>query len=144
MKKIIILLSLITWNASLYAASPIGVFSTSADWGDVTGMRLGEYKITFKNASAAGAGWELYYLDGFPCFGAGEYVHAWVSEKDVSEFVRVLCVRRPKEITFAYRAAKKNAPKGVTVGMLSCTVEKDLSVKLGGCEKQDWVDFAKD
>jgi hypothetical protein len=131
-------------SAGFAAPAYIAIPGNNVDWESVTGLNTVEYRIGFKNTKAAGDGWEMYYLNEFPCFGAGTYVYAWVSAKDSSAEMRVLCVRRPKEVKLAYRPAKKGATEGRTVGMLTCNIEKDLSVDLGGCKKESWADFAKD
>jgi hypothetical protein len=119
--------------------------STSIDWEAVTGLRLSEYKITFANTNAAGnIGWEMYYLDEFPCYGYAQYVRTWVNAKNKDGFVRVNCLRRPLQIKLAYREAKRDEWQGRTTGILKCKVEKNLSVQLDKCEKQDWSDFAKE
>lgn len=120
------------------------IMSTSTDWEAVTGLRLSEYKIIFTGTKAAGAGWEIYYLDAFPCYGYAQYVRAWADAKTNDASVRALCIRRPMEISLAYRAAKKNDPQGRTTGILKCRVEKNMTVDLGKCEKQNWSDFANE
>jgi hypothetical protein len=118
--------------------------STSVDWEAVSGLRLSEYKITFANAKAAGAGWEMYFLDEFPCYGVGQYVRAWVGRNSDGGFLRANCIRRPDQVRLAYRPAKKNDPQGRTDGILKCRVDKNLSVDLSACERQDWADWAKE
>jgi hypothetical protein len=121
------------------------IMSTSTDWEALTGLRLSEYKMTFEGTkAAAGAGWEIYYLDAFPCYGYAQYVRTWTDAKTKDASVRANCVRRPTEISLAYRVAKKSDPQGRTTGMLKCRVEKNLTVDLTKCEKQNWSEFAKD
>ncbi|MDR2769853.1 MAG: hypothetical protein LBB08_00200 [Rickettsiales bacterium] len=119
--------------------------STSTDWEAVSGLRLHEYKMTFSNAKPAAGGWELYYLDSFPCYGYAQYVRTWVSNasfRDAS--LRANCVKAPQEAKLAYRAAKKNDWQGRTDGILRCPVEKNLEIDLSSCEKQTWPEFSKD
>ncbi|MDR3208392.1 MAG: hypothetical protein LBT45_00925 [Rickettsiales bacterium] len=119
--------------------------STSVDWEAVSGLRLREYKITFSGTKAAGStGWEMYYLDGFPCYGFAQYTRTWVSQKNGDGFLRANCVRQPKEILLAYRSAKKEDSQGRTTGILRCAVSKNLVVKLDECTSQDWSDFERE
>jgi hypothetical protein len=118
--------------------------STSVDWEAVSGLRLGEYKITFSGAKAAGnIGWEMYFLDGFPCYGFAQYTRTWINSNNTDGYLRANCLRRPKEISLAYRAAKKDAPQGRTTGILTCPVDKKQVADLTKCSKQDWADFEK-
>lgn len=119
--------------------------STSTDWEAISGLRLSEYKITFSGNKAVGkTGWEMYFLDEFPCYGYGQYVRTWIGANDKNGLVRANCLKQPKEIKLAYRVAKKNDPQGRTTGILKCRVEKNLSIDLSKCDKQDWSDWAKD
>jgi hypothetical protein len=119
--------------------------STSVDWEAATGLRLREYKITFSNAKAAGqVGWEMYYLDEFPCYGSAQYVRAWVSAKNNDGFLRANCLRQPKQIKMAYRVAARDDWQSRTTGILTCKVDKNLVVNLAECGEQKWSDFAKE
>ena len=121
------------------------ITTTSVDWESATGLRLGEFKITFANTRVAGnTGWEMYYLDGFPCYGSGQFVRTWVNSKNSDGFIRIVCLRRPAEIKLAYRVAGKNDSQGRTTGILSCKVENNLSVKLDECMAETWSDFTRD
>ena len=144
MKKLFCLLAILFCAASAPADDRALIQATSVDWEAATGARLGEYKITFANTKAAGTGWEIFYLDEFPCHGVGQYVRAWVGAKSDDAFVRVLCLWRPKEIKFAYRPAKRDDRAARTIGILRCGVEKNLSVKLDECGTESWADFARD
>ncbi|MDR1071702.1 MAG: hypothetical protein LBL21_03610 [Rickettsiales bacterium] len=119
--------------------------STSVDWEAVSGLRLREYKLTFSGTNVVGKiGWEMYFLDGFPCYGFAQYTRTWVGQKKGDGFLRANCVRQPKEILLAYRVAKKEEFQGRTTGILKCPVAKNMVVKLDECEKQDWADFARE
>jgi hypothetical protein len=119
--------------------------STSVDWEAISGLPLHEYRISFDGKKAAGnIGWEMYYMDGFPCYGYAQYVRAWVNSMDSQGEIRLNCLRRPENITLSYRIAKKDESQNRTTGILKCKVEKNLSVGLDKCEKVNWNDFAKD
>jgi len=119
--------------------------STSVDWEAVTGLRLREFTITFANTRAAGnVGWEMYFLDEFPCYGSGQFVRTWVNSRNSDGTIRVICLRRPEEIRLAYRVAGRNDWQGRTTGVLRCKVERNLSVRLDQCESETWADFARD
>ena len=129
-------------DTAIFRAS---IQSTSVDWEAVTGLRLREYTITFANTRAAGnVGWEMYYFDEFPCYGSGQFVRTWVNSRNSDGTIRVICLRRPTEVSLAYRVAGKNDGQGRTTGVLRCKVERNLSVKLDECKTESWSDFARD
>lgn len=141
MKKITCLLFAMLCAATVSANDAIVIQSASVDWEAATGAKLREYKINFANTKGAGTGWEMYYLDAFPCYGVGQYVRAWVSAKENDAFVRLLCVFQPKEIKFAYRPAKRDDRQSRATGILQCKVEKNLSVKLDSCAATSWAEY---
>jgi hypothetical protein len=119
--------------------------STSVDWEAVSGLRFSEYKITFSGIKAAGGiGWEIYFLDAFPCYGSAQYTRTWVGAGAGDAFLRANCVTRPKEVQLAYRSAKKDERQGRTTGILSCSIDKKNVVNLEKCDKQDWSDFERE
>ena len=119
--------------------------STSVDWEAVTGLNLRQYNLKFINTNVTGpVGWEIYYLDAFPCYGYAQYVRIWMKMGDVNGSIRLNCLRAPQEIMLAQREAKKNQYQGVTTNLLKCKVLKDLSVPLDKCEKKPWNEFLKD
>ena len=119
--------------------------STSVDWEAISGLQLREYRISFDGAKATGnTGWEMYYMDGFPCYGYAQYVRVWMNTMNHDGEIRINCLRRPENIVLAYRVAKKDESQNRTTGILKCKVEKNLSVGLDKCEKIDWNDFAND
>jgi hypothetical protein len=149
--------SLAVWSADSAAPSTgpaiirSSVFSTSTDWEALTGMRLAEYRVLFSRGKADGAvGTELYFLDGFPCYGQTSNVRAWVApssghsaDRDAS--MRITCIAPPKMLRFAWREAKRDAPQAATRGMLSCDAKADggaISVNISECAKlADWKDY---
>ena len=137
----IILYSLATASPSR-AAPPL--LSTSVDWEAVSGLRLSEYKITFSGTKPAGTGWEMYILDAFPCYGFAQYTRAWVSAKKNDGFVRANCVRPPKAVMLAYRAAGENQMQGRTDGILSCPANERQVVNLELCDKKSWAEWNKE
>lgn len=126
------------------------IFSTSSDWEAVTGLRLSQYKIFFgRDRTVTNVGIELYYLDGFPCYGQTENVRAWISPArnfawERNSFIRVTCLHIPKTMQFAYREVPSSALQGRTKGILTCDTEKsggDIMIHLENCiQGDDWKD----
>lgn len=124
------------------------IFSTSTDWEAVTGLPLAEYKGTFTSPDKkliGNKGLVLYYLDGFPCYGLGSWVRAWISPAGkADEHLRIACVYAPDVIRFAWRNAGAQATEATTTGMLTCPVSargRDLTIRLSDCVKdEDWAD----
>ena len=151
MKYLIVLLMTIILfpqcNAADDTPSPrVSIFSTSTDWQGVTGLLLNEYRGTFiPDKKLVGRGLILYYLDGFPCYGLGEGVRAWVGPDWNHEHLRIACVAAPSEIKFAYRNALRDADEATTTGILYCPVRADgreLTIKLSDCTVgPDWKDY---
>ena len=106
----------------------------------MSGLRFKEYKITLTSKTA---GWDVYYLDAFPCYGVAEYVHARVDAKSKKTGLRLACVRAPREISLAYRLAKKDAPTGKAEGVMRCRLGANLDAELSECERTGWADFEK-
>ena len=116
--------------------------STSVDWEAVTGLRLSEFEIRFTGNKAAGnIGWEMYYLDDFPCYGSGQWVRTWLNSRTNDALLRMICLSQPRTIRMAYRQAARTDSQGRTTGMLTCKIEKNLTVDLSKCTIQTWAEF---
>ena len=117
--------------------SPVAVaavhsfFSTSADWESITGMRFSEYQIVFgRDKNFSSIGMELFFLDGFPCYGQAESTRVWISPSR----------------NFAYRETKSETVQNRTTGLLACDVEKQegrkIMIRFENCVKgSDWKDY---
>lgn len=156
MKKIFALCSLLfaLFRAESAAGAVPSIFSTSTDWEALTGLRLNEYRITFgRDATVSNIGMELYFLDGFPCYGQAETARAWVSPQRTFGWdngrdaqMRITCLIAPEKLYFAYREARSETNQGRTKGMLICDVERQenfrLRVRLPDCVKgKEWNEF---
>ena len=156
MKRVILPLLMIMVTCGAFAAKPdaptygplYSIFSTSTDWEGVTGLHLSEYKGTFigDKKLAAPKGLVLYYLDGFPCYGLGSWVRAWISPTGrADEHLRIACVYAPDEIKFAYRNAPNDAIEAATTGLLTCPVTtrgREITIDLSKCVKgKDWTQY---
>ena len=125
------------------------IFSTSTDWEAVTGLSLAEYRGTFTSPDKkliGPKGLVLYYLDGFPCYGLGSWVRAWISPNGkADEHLRIVCVYPPTEIRFAWRNADAQAIEATTTGMLTCPVDvkgREMTIPLSRCVRaDDWKDM---
>ena len=125
------------------------IFSTSTDWEAVTGLSLAEYRGTFTSPDKkliGSKGLVLYYLDGFPCYGLGSWVRAWISPNGkADEHLRIVCVYPPTEIKFAWRNADAQAIEATTTGLLTCPVEtngREMTIPLSRCTREDdWKDM---
>ena len=117
MKKIIYaILGIFVINNTIAADAPqprVSIFSTSTDWEAVTGLSLSEYRGTFiPDSTLVKKGLVLYYLDGFPCYGLGAGVRAWIGPNGQNhEHLRIACVAEPTEIKFVFPEQKKNNNK---------------------------------
>ena len=138
MKKILI--SLITCHLSLsaFAAPRASVYTTTVDWEAVTGLRLRQYTIQYFRSSTIGnTGWELYFLDQFPCTGQPESARVWISpSKDNKARQQVNCLHAPDVFTYAMREAKENASQGKTTNVLTCRPEvsgTNITINLDEC-----------
>ena len=127
-------------HCSLSRAANTYIQTTSADWEGLSGLRFKEYKLTLNSKTA---GWDVYYLDAFPCYGVAEYVHAWVEAKPKKSAIRLACIKAPREISLAYRLAKKGDPKGKAEGVMRCRLGANLDAELSECERMSWADFEK-
>lgn len=126
-------------------APRLSVFSTSTDWEAVTGMRLGQYRVKFiSDKSLVKNGLELYFLDGFPCYGQPARTQIWLGANGKSDReMLITCLYPPKTINLAWRNASRDATQGKTTGMFVCPVSgtHDLSVDLSKCTRdKDWKD----
>ncbi len=126
----------------------VSIFSTSTDWEAVTGLQLSEYKGKFITDSklVGNKGLVLYYLDGFPCYGLGEGVRVWIDPKGRADNdLRIVCLRPPKEINFAWRNMANDGVQRATTGLLRCPVSddgRDLTIDLKKCAKgPDWPEY---
>ena len=151
----IFLYSLCLMPYTLFASSAHAqtIFSTSTDWEAVTGLRLSEFQIIFgRDRTTSSIGTELYFLDGFPCFGQAEAIRAWISpsnnfawDSSPGAMMRIVCAYVPDTIQLAYREARRDAGQARTTGILACPVSRDgrrIQVRLDECEQgKNWNEF---
>lgn len=126
----------------------ISVFSTSTDWQALTGLQLHQYTGEFKTDKklVGSRGLELYYLDGFPCYGLGYGVRVWVGPNGKHDGnLQIACVYAPTEINFTYRNVTRDADQGQSTGMITCPVSdsgRKLSIDLSKCRVGDnWSEY---
>lgn len=125
----------------------VSIFSTSTDWEAVTGRQLHEYRGRFSGRSSLiGRGLVLYYLDGFPCYGLGGSVRAWIGPNgDSNDYLRLACIAAPKTIQFAWINAARDADDKTTTGILTCQIDgdgRDFDIDLSKCTRgPDWDDY---
>lgn len=157
MKKLLVAFGFVICAVASMADTPpatppllrrVSVFSTSTDWQALTGLLLNEYTGTFKPDSRliGNKGLELYYLDGFPCYGLGDGVRVWLGHNNKHDGdLRIACVYAPTEINFSWRNAKRDADDGVGTGLLTCPVSADgrnLTIDLSQCvQGKDWDEY---
>ena len=130
----------------------VQLMSTSVDWEAVTGFMLHEFQINFTNTQVAGTGrmgWEMYYLDEFPCYGGSWHVKVWLNQRirsprDRDSFFRIMCIMPPSQIRIAYRETQRDSFQDRTTGILTCPVNSNQVVDLAECERQTWQEFARD
>jgi hypothetical protein len=127
-------------------APRVSLFSTSADWEAVTGLRLGQYRVKFRGSSGLiKKGLEVYFLDGFPCYGQTDRTQAWISPAAKTERdVMIVCLYSPEKLYFAWRDAARDADQNATTGILECPVAKggDLTIDLSKCARgKDWKEY---
>lgn len=141
-------LSVSAFGADAPVAPRVSIFSTSTDWQAVTGRLLNEYRGKFTGRSPLiGRGLVLYYLDGFPCYGLGGSVRAWVAPDGKSnDELRLACIAAPKTINFAWLHASRDADDQTTTGIITCSIEdkggRDFVIDLSKCERgPDWQDY---
>ncbi|MCL2369555.1 MAG: hypothetical protein FWC83_02665 [Alphaproteobacteria bacterium] len=135
------------------SAHALAIFSTSADWEAITGLRMSEFRVEFgRDRSVSNVGTELYFLDGFPCFGQSDSSRVWISpsqtfaiENATNARMRIVCLYAPSEMKFAYREIRRDASQGRTTGLKVCPVDangRQLRIDLRECERVgDWGDF---
>jgi hypothetical protein len=124
------------------------IFSTSADWESVTGLRYSQFDIDFfRDKSVGKKGMELYFLDSFPCTGQAQTARVWISPSNISAkdervAMYLSCVQKPEQVRFAWREAGKDDFQAKTRGILTCYPSAQgskLSVRLQDCVKgKDW------
>ena len=126
----------------------VSIFSTSTDWQAITGLLLNEYRGNFKPDSKliGNKGLELYYLDGFPCYGLGDGVRVWMGPNNKHDGdLRIACVYAPEKINFSWRNVTRDADDGVGTGLITCPVNadgRDLTIDLSKCDKgKDWSEY---
>lgn len=125
----------------------VSLFSTSTDWEGLTGLRYSEYRGEFiPSSNIVGRGLVLYYLDGFPCYGLGEWVRIWIGPNNKHDGeLRIACLYAPTEIKFTWRNATRDADQAQSTGILTCPVDsdgRDLTIELSKCEKgPDWDEY---
>ena len=126
----------------------VSIFSTSTDWQAITGLLLNEYRGSFKPDSKliGTKGLELYYLDGFPCYGLGDGVRVWMGSNNKHDGeLRIACVYAPETINFSWRHATRDADDGTGTGLITCPVDadgRDLMIDLSKCDKgKDWDEY---
>jgi hypothetical protein len=125
----------------------VSIFSTSTDWEAVTGLSLSEYRGTFiPDSTLVKKGLVLYYLDGFPCYGLGAGVRAWIGPNGQNhEHLRIACVAEPTEIKFAYLHASRDADDQTTTGIITCPTNgkgRELTIDLSDCVVgPDWKEY---
>ena len=167
LKRQVLLVSFLFFSLSLFLSFSVlaavtppiattrpSIFSTSTDWEALTGLRLSEFNITFgRDRTVTDIGMELYYLDGFPCYGQSESVRAWISpsrnfawDESSNAGMRIVCLVVPQKLYFAYREVASIAAQGRTKGMMSCepevTKSRNIKIRLENCTKdKDWKDF---
>lgn len=128
-------------------APRVSLFSTTVDWAAVTGLTLNQYtgKVTGTNRSLFKKGLVLYYLDSFPCYGEADSVRVWLSPSGkMTGILRIVCIAKPKTISFAWRDATEEATQAKTTGILTCPVTGDryFTIDISKCEQgPDWTEY---
>lgn len=137
-------------NAATTDPKPVvarpSIFSTSSDWEAVTGLRLGQYSVNFiHNSKIIGNGMELYYMDGFPCYGQPSRVQIWLGPNGKSDRdMLITCLFPPETINLAWRHAKRDATQDTTTGMMTCPVTGtyNLTIDLSKCTMgKEWKEY---
>ncbi len=124
------------------------IFSTSTDWESVTGLRYGQFDLSFiRDKSIGNNGMELYFLDGFPCTGQAQSARVWISPSKISDTdanakMYITCVQRPTELHFAWREAARQDYQSRTTGIITCRITgqgREIPIKLNDCVKgKNW------
>ena len=125
------------------------VFSTSADWQAVTGIRFSEYRLKFDSINSKKLiepnGLELYFLDSFPCFGQPDRTRIWIGANGkINGEIRLTCLYIPEKVNFAWRNAKQDDRQGATKGILECRTgtDGDFKIDLSKCTQgKDWKEL---
>lgn len=136
-------------NADNTTPAPIirkSVFSTSTDWESVTDLRLSEYNVGFsEDKKLIGNGLELYFLDGFPCYGQTYSARIWIGDNGKKDGeIRITCLFAPKNLSFAWRNVDRDARQDKTTGILECPVigDNDLKIDLSKCKiGKEWKEY---
>lgn len=143
-----LILSFVCFSAVADDVAPrVSIFSTTVDWAAVTGLPLNQYTGEVKgiNKSLVKNGLVLYYLDSFPCYGEADSVRVWLSPKGkMSGNLRLVCVRKPETISFAWRNADEDATQSRTEGILTCPVEgnRNFTIDISRCEVgPKWTEY---
>lgn len=143
-----LILSIFCFSVVAQAAPQrVSIFSTTVDWAAVTGLPLNQYtgKVSGTNKSLVKNGLVLYYLDSFPCYGETDSVRVWLSPKgEMSGNLRIVCVRKPETISFAWRNADEDATQSRTEGILTCPVEgnRNFTIDISKCEVgPNWTEY---
>jgi hypothetical protein len=126
----------------------VSVFSTSSDWEAVSGLSLSSHRIKFiPDSKLIKNGLELYYMDGFPCYGQTDRVRGWIGrDGKISRDIQITCLYSPKTLYFAWRNAARDATQDKTTGLLECAAsgEYELTVDLSKCTVYDnWSNMGK-
>jgi len=125
------------------------IFSTSADWESITGLRYAQFNLNFVRDNSIGTrGMEIYFLDSFPCIGQAQDARQWISpsknsaqDKDAS--MALNCVKRPEQVRFAWREARRDDFQNTTTGIIVCDLPsgkgRDITIKLQDCTRgKNW------
>ncbi len=146
------LVAFILFNFAAHADNVVlqrpSIFSTSTDWESITGLRYGQFDLSFiRDKSIGNNGIELYFLDGFPCIGQAQTARAWISPSKISgadEYVKmyISCVQRPTELRFAWREAARQDYQSRTTGIMTCNITGQgrlIPITLNDCVKgKNW------
>ena len=128
------------------ATPRVSIFSTTTDWAALTGLPLQQYvgNFTWKNSDVE-RGIVLYYLDAFPCYGEADSVRIWLGpNRQLTGILRLVCVHAPKEISFTWRYATRDADQAQSTGLLKCPVtgDRELDIDFSKCVRgPEWKDY---
>ena len=128
------------------ATPRVSIFSTTTDWAALTGLPLQQYvgNFTWKNSDVE-RGIVLYYLDAFPCYGEADSVRIWLGpNRQSTGILRLVCVHAPKEISFTWRYATRDADQAQSTGLLKCPVtgDRELDIDFSKCVRgPEWKDY---
>lgn len=128
-------------------ATAPSIFSTSVDWEAITALRLTQTRVNFiPDLKLIQNGLELYFLDGFPCFGQTGMARIWIGqkEKDTDGEIRLTCAHVPETVNFAWRNADRDASQNKTTGILTCPTsgKTDITIDLSKCTTgKKWEEY---